>query len=58
MIIAQSFADPSALAPLFTEAQYALSSVRVWVRAGGPETWLTMGGATLGMLWLWARRPW
>ena len=42
---------------MLAQVETFVYSARLWVRDAGPEGWLTMGGASLFMLWLWGRRP-
>lgn len=57
VMLAQSFVEYGALVSFVSEVQFHLYSARNWVRGAGPEGWLTMGGITIVMLWLWGRRP-
>jgi hypothetical protein len=57
MLFAQTTPDFSALASILSNLGSMVSSTRFWLREGGPEMWLAMGGTTLFAFWLWRHRP-
>ena len=50
--------DANGALGVLSQADVVLQNTRTWLRAAGPEGWLTMGGAGLFAAWLWNRRPW